>query len=104
MVLTFGADEGPAAPVPVDRDVATLPAVVLNMQPFLSVLSLGAARSFATITVEGYRTGYYQFSSSRLTPSAGNALHVGIMAGLDHRFPPELPHTLWAFFSTQRLP
>ncbi len=104
MVLTFGADEGPSAPVPVDRDVATLLPVALNMQPFLSVLSLGAVRSFANVTVDGYSTGYYQFSSSRLTPPGGNTLHVGIMAGLGHRFPPELPNTLWAFFSTQRLP
>lgn len=105
MVYSVGALNLRGQPVSTTQDVmATNADLASRTAAFLAILGLTDAHTFANMPIAGYDTGVYVYRTSNRPVPGGNTLYVGVMAGLEHEYPPALPETLWGFFRTQTLP
>jgi len=105
MVYSIGALNLRGQPVSTTQDVmATNSDLASRTAAFLAILGLTDAHTFSNMAIAGFDTGVYVYRSSNRPVPGGNTLYVGVMAGLEHAYPPTLPETLWGFFRTQVLP
>lgn len=105
MVYSIGSLNLRGQPVSTSQDImATNSDLSSRTAAFLAILGLSDAHRFQNLPVAGFDTGVYVYDTSTRPTPGGNTLYVGVMAGLEHEYPPTLPETLWAFFRTQALP
>lgn len=105
MVYSIGALNLRGQPVSTTQDImATHQDLSSRVDALRAILGLTDAHSFSNRQIGAYDTGVYVYTTSSRPSPGGNALYVGVMAGLEHAYPPVLPEVLWSFFRNQALP
>ena len=98
-------------PLPLTDSGGEAAFINVMVRPFADVQLLDPTiYSYAPVVLYGKNISLYAYSTSLVTPPAGNVLFVAVIEGLEHQYPNGKNHpvimaeVLWPFFQSQVLP